>query len=532
MRMETSPTKLRPARSAGLLLHPSSLPGPYGIGDLGPAAYAWVDALVRAGQSWWQILPLGPTGYGDSPYQCFSAFAGNPYLISPDLLVRDGLVKAADLTGTPLPAAYVDYGPVIAFKLRLLARAWQNFQADARSPLGPLFETYCQEQAAWLDDFAVFMALKDAHGGVSWLEWPQELIERDLAALTRARGQLRENIGLHKFSQFLFARQWQDLRRYANRQGVRLIGDIPIFISSDSADVWSNPGLFLLNPRRRPLAVAGVPPDYFSATGQLWGNPLYNWPALKQTGYAWWAARLRSTLEQVDLVRLDHFRGFEAYWQVPAGQPTAEKGSWVKGPGADLLETLQKALGGLPLIAEDLGVITPEVDGLRCRFQLPGMRILQFGFGGAIEARFLPHNYEPHTVVYTGTHDNNTTRGWYEALTEAEARFLHRYVPESARDPSWSLLRVAWASVADYALAPLQDVLGLGAAARMNLPGRASGNWRWRFTEGMLTEAVIERLADLTDVYDRMNPKSPSRSERMRPNADQADPRSAAGVEP
>jgi 4-alpha-glucanotransferase len=496
--------QLSPARSAGILLHPTSLPGPFGIGDLGPTAHAWVDALVQARQSWWQILPLGPTGYGDSPYQCFSAFAGNPYLISPEALVRDGLLKAADLAGASFPADRVEYETVIPFKMRLVRRAWENFQAGAAAPLQPLFQAFGVEQASWLTDFALFMALKEAHGDVSWLQWPEELILRRPGALRNVRRELQDHIGLHQFGQFLFFRQWRALKKYANDRGIKLIGDIPIFVSSDSADVWANPELFLLDQGRRPSFVAGVPPDYFSATGQLWGNPLYNWQALKDTGYAWWVARLRSTLEQVDLVRLDHFRGFEAYWEIPAGNLTAEHGRWVPGPGADLFETLKTELGRLPLIAEDLGIITPAVEALRLHFDLPGMRILQFAFGGAFEERFLPHNHVPNTVVYTGTHDNDTTVGWYAGLSERELRFLHRYVPGASEDVAWSLIRVAWGSVADHALAPLQDVLRLGTEARMNLPGRPWGNWRWRFTDKMLTGALLERLADLTDVYARI----------------------------
>ncbi len=501
--VKTTTKKPRKVRSAGILLHPTSLPGPYGIGDLGPAAHAWVDALAQARQTWWQVLPLGPTGYGDSPYQCFSAFAGNPYLVSPDLLLRDGLLKKSELPAADFPDDLVEYGPVIESKVRLLSHAWDNFQAGAAPSLRPHFDAFCVQQARWLDDFALFMALKDVNGGSSWLDWPDDLVQRKPSALRQARAELGEVIGLHKFRQFLFFRQWKDLKRQAQAKGIRLIGDLPIFVSSDSADVWANPELFQLDERRRPVVVAGVPPDYFSATGQLWGNPLYDWEALKQTGYAWWVARLRATLELVDLVRLDHFRGFEAYWEIPAGRPTAEIGRWVKGPGLDLFETLRSALGDLPLIAEDLGVITPEVEALREQLQLPGMRILQFAFGGAAEDRFLPHNYEPNTVVYTGTHDNDTTVGWYRSLSEKEARFLKRYAPHAGDDVAWEMIRLAWASVANFALAPLQDVLSLGSEARMNMPGRASGNWGWRFTADQLTPAVLGRLADLTDVYSR-----------------------------
>jgi 4-alpha-glucanotransferase len=501
--MSTATSIPKAARSAGILLHPTSLPGPYGIGDLGPAAYHWIDVLARTGQTWWQILPLGPTGFGDSPYQCFSAFAGNPNLVSPELLARDGLLHGGDLAGIHFPVDHVDFGPVIQFKNRILARAWENFRAQTHPQLRHAFEEFCGKHASWLDDYALFMALKDAHAGKSWLDWPADIRQRQALAMSRARYDLDAAIGLHRFRQFLFFRQWADVKRHAHERGVRLMGDVPIFVSSDSADVWANPDLFLLDAERRPTAVAGVPPDYFSATGQLWGNPIYNWDALKRTGYAWWTARLRATLELVDLVRLDHFRGFEAYWEIPAGSPTAQTGRWVKVPGHELFRALRDALGDLPIIAEDLGLITTEVEALRDHFHLPGMRILQFAFGGAVEHRFLPHNYERNTVVYTGTHDNDTTLGWFRALADHEARFLRRYVPHVDQEPVWSLIRLAWSSVADYALAPLQDVLGLGTEARMNFPGRPAGNWSWRFRADMLSGHVLDRLGDLTDLYGR-----------------------------
>jgi 4-alpha-glucanotransferase len=490
-------------RSAGLLLHPTSLPGPYGIGDLGPGAYAWVDALVAARQTWWQILPLGPTGYGDSPYQCFSAFAGNRYLISPELLVRDGFIREDDLAGVSFPPHFVDFGAVIPFKTALLARAWENFLAGAAASLRSPFETFCVQEARWLNDFALFSALKDAYGGANWQDWPRELMLREPTALRDARRQLSRAVGLHQFTQFLFFRQWKELKHYANSRGVYFIGDVPIFVASDSADVWSNPELFLLDNERRPTFVAGVPPDYFSATGQRWGNPLYNWEALKKSRYAWWMARLRAMLTQVDIVRLDHFRGFEAYWEIPAERPTAEVGRWVSVPGADFLNTVREAFGGLPLIAEDLGLITPEVDALRVQFHLPGMRILHFAFYGDPDDRFLPHNYEPNTVAYSGTHDNDTTIGWYATLQEHERRFLHRYLPYGCGDIAWDLIRLAWSSVADRALAPLQDVLSLGSEGRMNMPGRESGNWSWRYTENQLTQPLLDRLADITEVFSR-----------------------------
>jgi len=490
-------------RGSGLLLHPTSLPGPYGIGDLGPVAYEWVDTLVKAGQKWWQMLPLGPTGYADSPYQCFSAFAGNPYLISPDNLVQDGLLREADVAGPTFPAGEVDYGPVIDFKVKLLAKAWDNFKAGAAPALRSAFDEFRAEEAAWLPDFGLFMALKDDHALASWLTWEAPLRKREPAALAAARAAHADRIAHHEFRQFLFFRAWRALKAYANNQGLRLIGDIPIFVSSDSSDVWANPELFMLDEDRQLVAVAGVPPDYFSATGQLWGNPLYDWPALQATGYVWWADRFRAALAQVDLVRLDHFRGFEAYWRIPAGMPTAEIGEWVKGPGADFLTAMQSALGGLPIIAEDLGVITPEVEALRDGFGLPGMKILQFAFGGATEDRFLPHTYDKNCVVYTGTHDNDTTTGWYTAASSNERDFVRRYLARDGHDIAWDMIRLAWASVADMAVAPVQDLLSLGTKARMNLPGTTGGNWGWRLQPGQLTPALVDRLADLTSLYAR-----------------------------
>ena len=408
---------------------------------MGPPAHSWVDALVQARQTWWQILPLGPTGFGDSPYQCFSAFAGNLNLISPDALVQDGLLSRCDLLGETLPEGAVDFVRAGKLKARLLSRAWETFQAGKVSTFQPAFEDFCRLQAAWLNDFSFFMALKEAHGGTSWQEWPAPLRRREPAALANARSALHEQVQFHQFRQFVFFLQWQRLKRYAHEQGLRLIGDLPIFVSGDSADVWANPELFQLDEHRQPTVVAGVPPDYFSATGQRWGNPLYDWEAHRRTGYAWWVARLRAALQQVDWVRLDDFRGFYAYWEIPAESPTAENGRWVEGPGAHLLETLRKELGGLRLIAEDLGVITPQVEALRRQFDLPGMRILQFAFGGAVEERFLPHNYEHHTVVYTGTHDNDTTLGWYATLTEKERAALRRHFPMEG-DPARGLVRL------------------------------------------------------------------------------------------
>jgi 4-alpha-glucanotransferase len=491
------------SRSSGILLHVTSLPGPHGIGDLGPAAYKWIDRLAAAGQSWWQILPLGPTGYADSPYQCLSAFAGNPNLISLERLVDDGLLQPQELPPVEWPSTAVVYDRVTPFKAEATQRAFDRFQQGAAPRLAAAFADFCQREAQWLTPFALFVALKERHGGKPWWEWPAEQQQYDLEELAHVERELAGQIDLHKFRQFLFFRQWQVLRDYAHQEHVRFIGDMPIFVSADSADVWSRPELFQLDERRRPTFVAGVPPDYFSATGQLWGNPLYAWEQHEATGFAWWTERLRATLTTVDLVRLDHFRGFEAYWAVPAGDSTAERGSWVPGPGAALFKTLNASLGKLPLIAEDLGVITPPVDALRRSFELPGMRILQFAFGGAQEDRFFPHNFVPHTVVYTGTHDNETTVGWYAGLTEREKQYFDVYAPGASRDPAWGLIRLAWASVAELAITPLQDVLRLGNEARMNLPGTTGGNWQWRADPKLLTAEPFEQLAELTATYQR-----------------------------
>jgi 4-alpha-glucanotransferase len=496
------PRNILSERSSGILLHPTSLPGPFGIGDLGPIAFAWVDALARARQRWWQVLPLGPTGFGDSPYQATCSFAGNPYLISPEFLVRDGLITHDDIAGVRFQPGPVEYGPVIEFKLKLLAKAWQDFEGGASASLKTEFTEFCEQQRGWLDDFTLFMALKGAHQGASWVDWSPELVQRQPAALASARAKLRDEVGLYQFQQFLFFRQWKAVRDHANSKGVRLIGDLPIFVAPDSSDVWANAELFHLDDDRRPTVVAGVPPDYFSADGQLWGNPLYNWETLKNSGYAWWVARVQASLAHVDVVRLDHFRGFEAYWEVPATAATAATGRWVPGPGVDLFETLRRELGGLPLIAEDLGLITPEVESLRERVGLPGMRVLQFAFNDPSN-RYLPHNYDRNTIVYTGTHDNDTTRGWHSTMNHNEAAYLGRYAPWVGPDVSWDLMRLAWSSVANIALAPLQDILRLGSEARMNQPGRPAGNWCWRIGENQLTEAVIYRLTDLTEVYGR-----------------------------
>lgn len=499
---------MRFPRSSGVLLHPTSLPGPYGIGDIGPEAHRFVDQLVSAKQGLWQVLPLGPTGYGDSPYQCFSAFAGNPLLISPDALVADGLLTAADLADAPsFGDGPVDFGWVIPWKQALLARAADRFVANRAHPLHAEHSTWCDRHASWLDDFALFMALKDAHGGAAWNAWDRALRSRESGALAAARLANESGVQRHRALQFFFSRQWGALRAHANGAGVSLIGDAPIFIAYDSADVWSRPELFHVDSQGQLTVVAGVPPDYFSETGQLWGNPLYRWDVLASEGYAWWIARVRALLETVDRVRLDHFIGFSRNWEIPAGAEDARTGRFQPGPGAELFHALERALGELPIIAEDLGVLTPEVEALRDRFAFPGMRILQFGFGGETNSQFLPHAYVPNTCVYTGTHDNDTTAAWYASATEAERTHLARYLGRDVRESAWDLGQLAQASVADTCVLPAQDLLQRGGEARMNFPGRAVGNWSWRLKHGELEAGAWQRLAAMTDLYGRALPK-------------------------
>jgi 4-alpha-glucanotransferase len=494
-------------RASGVLLHVTSLPSPYGIGDVGPAAVAWVDHLHEAGQSWWQALPLGPTGYGNSPYQPLSSFAGNWLLISPDWLIEDGLVQASDCAGHDFPAITVDYDTVVPFKHRLLETAWTNFSAGARPDLLPAYEQFCHDHAHWLEDYALFRALKARYKGAYYLDWPAELVQRTPAALDRARRELASEISQVCFAGFLLFRQGARLKQYARAKGVRLIGDLPFFVSPDSSDVWANPELFLLDDHHRPRVVAGVPPDYFSAQGQLWGNPIYDWDALRRTGYRWCIDRLCALLAHVDVIRLDHFRAFAAAWHIPAGAPTAQSGLWVAGPGAEFFSAVQAELGGLPFIAEDLGLITPDVSALRDQFHLPGMRVLQFAFDGHSDNPYLPENYVPNAVVYTGTHDNSTTRGWYEDLPDAQRQNLWSYLrrpPGNSGEVAGELIRLAWSSEAALAIAPLQDLLNLGAEARMNVPGRAEGNWRWRTTEATLSTPAFHTLGELTNTTKRL----------------------------
>ena len=488
-------------RATGLLLHVTSLPSPYGIGDLGPSALLWVDRLQEAGQRWWQALPLGPTGYGNSPYQSLSSLAGNELLISPSGLVSDGLLEACDCE-SHFASDVVDYDSVIPFKQRLLEKAWEKFKAGTRKDLRPWYDEFCATQERWLEDYALFRALKAKYNGAYYLEWPEELVQRKRYALAKARRELANQIDQFRLGQFLLLRQAEELKRYAHARGVCLIGDLPFFVSPDSSDVWAYPELFLLDEQRRPRFVAGVPPDYFSAQGQLWGNPVYNWDALRSTGYRWCMDRLRALLAHVDVIRLDHFRGFAAAWHIPAGAPTAQSGKWVPGPGAGFFQAVQRELGRLPFIAEDLGVITPDVRALRDEFQVPGTRVLQFAFDGHPENPYLPQNFVPNTVVYTGTHDNAPTRQWYEELPGDQKQnfwsYLKRRLGDSA-EAAPELIRLAWSSAAALSIAPLQDLLDLGAGTRMNVPGRAGNNWLWRCPEGALSDPAFEWLRDLTE---------------------------------
>ncbi len=494
-------------RASGVLLHVTSLPSPYGIGDLGPLALAWIDHLREAGQSWWQALPLGPTGYGNSPYQSLSSFAGNALMLSPQALVEDGLLRASDCHHHASSPRAIDYDVVIPCKEQLLAIAWTRFRHGARPDLRIALDEFRHAQAHWLEDYALFRALKAKHKGAYYLEWPSELVERVPAALAEARRELARRIDQVCLAQFLLFRQGERLKQHAHANGVHLIGDLPFFVSPDSSDLWANPELSLLDDHYRPRFVAGVPPDYFSAEGQLWGNPMYDWEAHRRSGFRWCIDRLRALLAHVDAIRLDHFRGFAAAWHVPAGAGTARAGQWEPGPGAELFSAVQKELGALPFIAEDLGLITPDVSALRDQFRIPGTRVLQFAFDGDANNPHLPEHYVPNTIVYTGTHDNNTTRGWFEELPDQLRQRVWQCLKRPAGNSSEiapRLMELAWSSAAALAMVPFQDVLNLGSEARMNIPGRAGGNWRWRCTEDDLSTPAFARLRDLTVASNRI----------------------------
>ena len=503
MSAETEYQSLFP-RSSGVLLHPTSLPGPDGIGDLGESAYRFVDWLEKCGQSLWQVLPLGPTSFGDSPYQTLSAFAGNPLLISLDRLVKEGWLQGDDLSARPrFDEQRVDFGAVITWKMELLDRAWSVFLERASPAHWKDFDRWCAGQP-WLDDFALFLALKKDLDGQPWNLWPADLVKRKPEALAEATSRLEKSITAQKFRQWLFFHQWQELKAFAMARGIRLIGDIPIFVAHDSSDVWARPELFQLDAEGLPTGVAGVPPDYFSKTGQLWGNPLYDWDRLKQEDYRWWVDRVKACLETVDLVRIDHFRGFEAYWEVPADEKTAENGEWIPGPGEDFFRMLKRELGGkLPVIAEDLGVITPAVEKLRDAFDLPGMKVLQFAWSGPDNV-FLPHEHVRNCVVYSGTHDNDPTLGWWNHLADSATKeMVAEYTGCTTDEPQWALIRLGMMSVAHTFIATMQDVLGLGREARMNLPGEGQGNWNWRMSDNAWLDPAGDRLARLTWLFRR-----------------------------
>ncbi len=495
------------SRASGILLHPTSLPGQFGIGDLGQSAYDFIDFLVETRQQVWQILPLGPTGYGNSPYLSYSALAGNPLLISLEWLEGDGFLEKSDVAHSPdFPRDRVDYDWVYDTKMPLLRKAFENFKAKASKIQQSEFEKFRDRHANWVDDYALFMALKDEFVGKSWNEWDAPIAHREPEAMDKWRNHLADDIYYQKFLQYEFFRQWTSLKKYANENNVNILGDIPIYVAHDSMAVWAHPEIFCLDEETgKPSIMAGVPPDYFSETGQLWGNPVYNWERLRETGFDWWIQRFDGTLDYVNIIRIDHFRGFEAYWAVDGAETVATNGEWVKAPGDEFFQILGDKLGKLPIVAEDLGVITPEVEALRDKYEFPGMKILQFAFDSGSENPFLPFNYaSDNFLVYTGTHDNDTTVGWYESRSREDQEKVLDYLgciePEGLH---WSLIRMAMSTRAAYAIIPIQDILGLGEEARMNTPGRANGNWEWRYTPEMLNGEVREKLKKMTHLYGR-----------------------------
>jgi len=492
-------------RATGILLHPTSLPARGGIGDFGPAAYEFVDFLAAARQSLWQVLPLGPLGYGNSPYSSTSAFAGNPLLISLERLAERGWIDHPLIADMPDSVEPIDYGAVFRRKMPLLAEAASRFARSMNGDGRARYERFCHENAEWLDDFVLFDALRAHHKLANWNQWPRELVHRQPAAIEKVRQELAGELTMRRVLQFAFAEQWQALRHYCAQKSVRIVGDLAIFVNYDSADVWTHPELFLLDENLSPIVVSGVPPDFFSATGQRWGNPLYRWDVMKSRGYGWWVARLRAATRHCDYIRLDHFRGFDQFWEIAASEPTAINGHWVDGPKDDLFIKVRDALGGLPFFAEDLGYITPEVHALRERLQIPGMAVLQFGFGDTGAHIYLPQRFTPNTVVYTGTHDNDTTVGWWKTgASEHEKRCAKAYLGQADDGIHWSFIRTAQGSVADLSVIPLQDVVGLGSEARMNMPSEPDGNWRWRLKQGLLTADLASKLALLAEITDRL----------------------------
>ncbi len=506
MSTEETEKEKESVRLSGILAHPTSFPSPYGIGDLGPGAYDFIDFLAASGQHLWQILPLTPTGYGDSPYQGPSAFAGQPLLISPDLLVGQHLLTPEDLQGMPgWDPDKIDYGPAIEFKMTVLKKAWNAFLHTPDKTMIENFEAFCEQEKDWLDDYALFMSVKDAQGGVSWLDWEEEYRRPSEKTKRQLRKEFNDSVQFYSFLQFLFQQQWDALRSYAQEKEVRIIGDIPIFVSADSADVWSHPKLFQLDEDGFPTQVSGVPPDYFSETGQLWGNPLYDWDYHASTGYRWWISRIRRQLSLTDYLRIDHFRGFEACWSVPAGEETAVNGTWVKGPNEGLFQAIEAELGeDLPILAEDLGVITPEVEHLRDSFGFPGMKVLQFGFEDENDKTYLPFNYTTtNCICYTGTHDNDTTAGWYAAQPEEVKDRVRRMAHSDGSEVAHDFICFAMGSIARFAVFPVQDLLELGSEARMNTPGTAMHNWAFRFKKQDLNDSLRDWLLETTKLYHR-----------------------------
>lgn len=492
-------------RSSGILLHPTSFPSRFGIGDLGLEAYRFIDCLAESYQQYWQVLPLGPTGYGNSPYASYSAMAGNPLLISPEQLRDKGMLAEDDFANLPVfSIGKVDFEQVVSTKMPLLKKVYENFKANATPLQQKEFAGFCEAKAYWLDDYALFMALKDTHEGTSWYTWEPEFAKRQPEAIAQAQQRLKDEIFYYKYIQFEFFHQWSELKRYANMRGIQIIGDIPIYVAHDSADVWAHPEIFCLDETGEAALMAGVPPDYFSETGQLWGNPVYNWEKLQQLDFKWWVERFQAMLDYIDIIRIDHFRGFQAYWAVEQGETTAIAGKWIEAPGEALFKVLNDKLGKLPVLAEDLGVITPEVEALRDKFEFPGMKVLQFAFGSDPGNPFLPFNYARNFVVYTGTHDNDTTVGWFNQLSDYEKSAVLSYLgctgPEGI---NWDLIRLALSSVANQAIIPLQDVLGLGTEARMNYPGKPEGNWDWQYQPDALTSELRSHLKTLTTTYGR-----------------------------
>jgi 4-alpha-glucanotransferase len=498
-------------RSSGILLHPTSFPSQHGIGDLGKSAYEFIDFLNRSGYKLWQILPLGPTGEEHSPYiMNYSTFAGNPLMINLEELAEEGLLEAEEIL--PLEGGnsdQVDFDQVISHKTFYLQKAYNSFKKQLEKQPNPAWETFCQKQAFWLNDYALFMSLLDANGNQAWNYWEPALARRDPDALKAKTEELKESILYHKFLQFIFFKQWEELRRYGNQKGVKIIGDISIYVCYNSVEVWANPHLFQLNPDTlKPLYIAGVPPDFFSETGQLWGNPIYNWEEMQKTKFAWWIQRFKTTLEYADYVRIDHFRAFEAYWSVSGDEKNAMKGEWIKAPGGEFFDLLKQELGNLPVLAEDLGIITPEVEQLRDHYNFPGMKILQFAFGGDANSVYLPHNYVQNCLVYTGTHDNDTALGWWETASAKDQQHLAEYLgylsPDEITNINWVMIRLALSSIASLAIIPLQDMLNLGHNARMNDPSNNAGNWRWRYQSSeLLTQELSDRLFKLNQLYGR-----------------------------